>query len=335
MLEHGGAIERAARKWGIAPDAWLDLSTGINPEGYPVPAIPADVWRRLPDEGEALHEAARAYYGAASLLAVSGTQAALQALPLLRAAEQPGSRVLLGTPSYGEHARAWSRAGHRVHLVPLPELERHLDEAEVVVIVNPNNPTGDLRAVRELNAWHVRLARRGGWLVVDEAFIDVSADSLSLAESSAREGLVVLRSLGKFFGMAGARAGFVCAVPALCDRLRVELGPWHVSGPAQFAALAALRDGTWQRRARVRLVDAGARLEALLASFGITTRGTSLFRFWQNQRASALHEHLARTGILTRLVRDCDPPGLRFGLPGAEREWDRLARALHAWRALT
>lgn len=328
MLEHGGRIQEAARRWGIAAETWLDLSTGINPDGYPVPPIPASAWHRLPDGVEALHAAARAYYGCASVLAVAGTQAAIQALPRLRAR----SRVAIGVPAYSEHARAWSRAGHRVAEIPHALLEARIGEADVVVVVNPNNPTGDVRARKRLLEWHAALASRGGWLVVDEAYLDASGAE-SLAPAAEAPGLVVLRSLGKFFGLAGARIGFVCAAPSLLEALAEELGPWHVAGPAQIAACAALADRAWQARARAQLEQAAARLGALLQSFGIATRGTSLFRWWQDSRAPSLHDALARTGILTRLFRNCEPPGLRFGLPGAEAQWRQLAQALGEWRA--
>jgi cobalamin biosynthetic protein CobC len=328
VLEHGGGIQEAARRWGFAAQAWLDLSTGINPDAYPAPAIPPSAWRRLPEGDEALLEAARAYYGCASVLAAAGAQAAIQALPRLRAR----SRVAIGAPTYGEHARAWSRAGHRVAELPHARLDANLPEADVVVVVNPNNPTGDIHCRERLLQWHAALAARGGWLVLDEAYIDATGAE-SLAPAAGAPGLVVLRSLGKFFGLAGARIGFVCGAASLLEALAEELGPWHVAAPAQIAARAALADRAWQARTRARLAQAAARLGALLESFGIETRGTSLFRWWQDTRAPSLHDALARKGILTRLFLDCRPPGIRFGLPGEEPEWRRLARSLGQWRA--
>jgi cobalamin biosynthetic protein CobC len=61
MLEHGGRLREAARRYGIPLDAWLDLSTGINPGPWPVPAIPVSAWARLPEDDDGLIDAARAY----------------------------------------------------------------------------------------------------------------------------------------------------------------------------------------------------------------------------------------------------------------------------------
>lgn len=322
MLEHGGKLRAAARKYGIPEHEWLDLSTGINPEGYPVPALSPEAWRRLPDGDDALRAAAARYYGNESLLPVAGSQAAIQALPRLRTR----SRVAVPSPTYGEHAHAWRRAGHVVRELTAEEIDASLDALDVVVLANPNNPTG-LRFSREtLLGWRARLAARGGWLVVDEAFMDATPED-SLVNEINEPGLIVLRSLGKFFGLAGARVGFVFADPELLRALEEELGPWAVTGPAQAVATKALSDGAWQEAMRARLVAASTRLARLLAERGFTLAGgTALFQWVRTPHAASLHEQLARRGILTRLFTA--PASLRFGLPGSEAQWQRLARAL-------
>jgi L-threonine-O-3-phosphate decarboxylase len=326
-FEHGGQLRRAAKRYAIRLADWLDLSTGINPWPYPVSPVPLEVWQRLPeDEDEALLDAARAYYGCASILPVAGSQAAIQALPRLR----PACRVGILYPTYYEHARAWRRAGHRVCEYDAATLAGALDRLDVVVLVHPNNPTGESFAPAALLEWHTRLAARGGWLVVDEAFMDATP-AASLAPFAERDGLIVLRSLGKFFGLAGARLGFVCAAPPLIARLAEELGPWAVSGPARHAAREALADRSWHETMRARLPAAAARLAALLAAHGLAPHGgTALFQWTRTPQAARWHERLARRGILTRLFRD--PPALRFGLPGEESAWGRLAEALAALR---
>ncbi len=323
MLEHGGKLRAAARQYGIPEHAWLDLSTGINPEGYPVPALPPETWRRLPDGDDALRVAAARYYGSESLLPVAGSQAAIQSLPRLRTT----SRVGILSPTYGEHAHAWRRAGHVVRELTVEAAEASLDALDVVVLANPNNPTG-LRFARDtLLGWRARLAARGGWLVVDEAFMDTTPGG-SLVEKTDEPGLVVLRSLGKFFGLAGARVGFVFASHELLRALEDELGPWSVSGPAQKVAALALADCAWQEAARTRLTSDSARLGRLLAEHGLASSGgTALFQWIHAPQAAALHEQLARRGILTRLFTT--PASLRFGLPGGEAQWQRLAQALH------
>lgn len=322
--EHGGAIRRAAARYGIPVGSWLDLSTGISPWPYPVPPLPCEAWQRLPEEDdEGLLALARDYYGGTALLPVAGTQAAIQALPRLR----PRGRVGILHPSYCEHARAWRRAGHRVREAEARVLVNALDTLDVLVLVHPNNPTGERWPAATLLEWHARLAERDGWLVVDEAFMDATPE-VSLAPHAAQHpGLIVLRSLGKFFGLAGARVGFVLACAPLLARLAEELGPWTVSGPARHAAQAALADRAWQAAARTRLREASARLAALLAAHGLAPHGgTALFQWTRTPQAVALHEALARCGVLTRLFRE--PHSLRFGLPGSEPDWQRLDEAL-------
>lgn len=323
MLEHGGRLQAAAKKYRIPIGEWLDLSTGINPAGYPVPALPPEAWRCLPDGDVALRAAAAGYYGNESVLPVAGTQAAIQALPRLRAP----SRVAVLSPTYGEHAHAWRHGGHAVRELVADEIEPALEQFDVVVLANPNNPTGLRLDGDRLHAWRARLAARGGWLVVDEAFMDATPDA-SLVSRATLPGLIVLRSLGKFFGLAGARVGFVFAAREWLDLLDEELGPWGVTGPAQTVAAQALSDFAWQETTRTRLLGASARLGRLLAEHGlIPSGGTALFQWVNTPRAAKLHEQLARRGILTRLFTT--PASLRLGLPGDESQWQRLARALH------
>lgn len=206
------------------------------------------------------------------------------------------------------------------------DLERAPERCEIVVIVNPNNPTGTCLPPEALLALHARLARRGGWLVVDEAFVDAQAEA-SLAPFAARPGLILLRSLGKFFGLAGARVGFVLAEMSLLARLNEALGPWSVSGPARQVATLALRDGAWQRETRARLEHDSARLAALLRAHGLTPAGgCALFQWVRTAAARTWYDALARSGIL---VRHFDRPrSLRFGLPGDEAQWRRLEHVL-------
>ena len=321
MLEHGGHLLAAAKRYGIAPQEWLDLSTGINPLGWPVPALPADVWRRLPEEEDGLLAAARAYYSTSHLLAVSGSQAAIQTLPTLRAA----CRVGMLRPTYSEHHHAWKKY-HRVIELHADNIPDALDQIDVLVLCNPNNPTGERFATDTLLTWHARLAARGGWLVVDEAFIDAEP-ALSITHHTGEAGLIVLRSLGKFFGLAGLRVGFVAAWPALLAQIQETLGPWHVSGPARWIARHALQDTAWQTSTREQLLHDSARLAALLTHHDAAPSGsTALFQWVRTERAAALHEALARRGILTRLFDA--PTSVRFGLPGLENEWNRLEMAL-------
>lgn len=332
MLEHGGRLLSAARAYGIAPEAWLDLSTGISPFGWPVPPIPATAWSRLPQDDDGLLDIARAYYGAAHLLAVAGSQAAIQALPGLR---RP-SRVGVIAPGYKEHAHAWRRAGHAVESLPASALLDEVERFDVVVLIHPNNPGGDRFTRTQLLDAHASLAARGGWLLVDEAFMDATP-AQSLCGEAHREGLIVLRSVGKFFGLAGARAGFVAAQPQLLETLHEQLGPWTLNGPARHVLMQALADRAWHAKARDWLKSSSASLASVLSRHGLNPgAGCAFFQCWQDARAEAVHVALARQGILTRLFEGegeksaARPACLRFGLPADASALQRLERALAA-----
>ena len=323
-LAHGGRLHNAVRDYGIALEDWLDLSTGIAPWPFELPAIPLSAWARLPEANDGLVAAASAYYGVEQLLPVAGSQAAIQMLPRLRA----HSRVGVLSPCYAEHAHAWREAGHEV--VEITDSEPLLDQIDVLVVVNPNNPTGRLCSREQLLGWHAQLAERGGWLLVDEAFIDITPEH-SLAAEAGREGLIVLRSFGKFFGLAGARLGCVLAAEPLLQALAERLGPWTLNGPTRVIAAQCFADQTAQARQRERALQASQRLADLLSAHDLEpTGGCGLFQWWQGARAGAVHEFFARRGILLRLF-----PGdssLRFGLPADEAQWQRLAQVLKELR---
>lgn len=321
-LHHGGRLRAAAARYAIPLESWLDLSTGINVNGWPVRTPPASTWVRLPEEEDELNASACRYYGAEAVLPVAGSQAAIQALPQLRAA----SYVSVLNPGYAEHAHAWQRNRHTVTAVTPAQIDAALATSDVLVIIHPNNPTGDVFSTAQLLAWHAELAERGGWLIVDEAFMDATPES-SLAPHAWMPGLIVLRSLGKFFGLAGARVGFVCAHPQLLTRLNHLLGPWTVNAPARWMAIAALQDDAWHERIRQRLLQDSRRLQALLCRHGLVPTGGSAFFQWiRTDRAAEIFAGLASQGILTRLFNQ--PDSLRLGLPGSESEWQRLASAL-------
>ena len=325
---HGGDLDAARRRFGAPEGGWLDLSTGVSPHAYALPPLAPEAWRKLPqpDAEAALIGAARDAFGApaaARIVVSSGTQAAIQALPRLGRVDL---KVAVLGPTYGEHAHVWRAAGHDVHeIVSLDEA----DEADVTVIVNPNNPDGRVIDGGTLLALHASIAKRGGWLVIDEAFADV-APGVSIAGSAGRPGLVILRSFGKFFGLAGLRLGFVLTDDAIGDKFAASFGPWAVSGPALEIGRTALADSAWRETMRARLADDARRLDALLAGAGISVvGGTSLYRLIKIDNATRLHDGLARQGILVRIFDD-RPTLARIGLPGDAAAFERLADALNS-----
>ena len=331
-LHHGGRLDQASAAFGEPPEGWLDLSTGINPFAYDALTIHPDLIRRLPHDGDlgGLLLAARSAYGldaATAVAAAPGTQAIIQILPHLR---EPSTVAVLG-PTYEEHVACWRHAGHSVSEVDsLPDALA----ADIVVAVNPNNPDGRLIPASALAEAAEELYRGGGLLIADEAFADV-APEFSTAPLLPLPGLVILRSLGKFFGLAGLRLGFAAGDAEIISAIRERLGPWAVSGPAITIGHRALLDRRWQEDMRQTLGDARRQLDLLLAGNNLTViGGTDLFRLVEADDAGRIYEHLARHGILTRYFPS-HSRWLRIGLPGSDGNQVRLAEALNGLCAET
>lgn len=322
MLEHGGHLIDAAEKYKIPLSEWVDLSTGINPNGWAIPEIPTKCWQRLPETSDGLNSAAKRYYQCESILSVAGSQAAIQTLPLLR----PLSKVGVLTPGYAEHAYSWKKAGHDVIELTAETIESQLHQLDVLIIINPNNPTGQHFKKEQLLRWHQQLNQHGGWLIVDEAFIDTTRKHC-LSSDHGTKGLIILRSIGKFFGLAGIRCGFVIGPEEILNRLNEKLGPWAISHPSRYIAIQALNDTEWQKHTQKTLKLQSARLTLLLTKNGLMPNGcTDLFQWIKHPDALRTHELLAQRGILTRLFKQ--PSSLRFGLPKNERQFLHLEKAL-------
>ena len=319
MREHGGNLDLAQQRFGGRAEDWIDLSTGINRLPYPVGEISAHYWQALPSrlEIDALHQAARhAYRTVAPIVAMGGAQAAIQLLPQLA----PCGQVRILAPTYNEYAPVLLAAGWRVEEV------RELDAlagADLAIVVNPNNPDGRYHAPKDL----LSVLPRVGHLVIDESFVD-AVPELSLAAEAGRPGLLILRSFGKFYGLAGLRLGFAIGNEADIAKLAAASGPWPVSGAAIAIGCRALRDDAWAKATSARLAQDCARLDGMAQSRGWRlVGGASLFRLYEMPDALAAQEKLARARIWSRVFAQ-NPTWLRLGLPGAEAEWSRLAEAL-------
>jgi len=332
-------LHAASKQYGIPLEDWLDLSTGISPYSYPLPAVPIECWQRLPETNDGLEAAAINYYGSEFLLPVSGSQEAIQSLPLLFSNKQ---RVGIINPAYHSHQQAWQDAGHEIITLNLDEVDANISALETLIIVNPTNPSAELFTPETLHNWHQQLKQRGGMLIVDEAFIDATPEN-SLIKEKPEAGLIVLRSIGKFFGLAGIRLGFVWAEDKILKQLAHQQNDWSVSHPARWAGKIALQDKAWQQKQKVLLPTESQRLEDMLEELIFTrpcksggvyfnttnnhVQRTALFAFFRHPHAKKLHQQLAQKGILTRYF-DC--PALRFGLPANEHEWKKLESALDA-----
>ena len=319
MLDHGGNLDVAVKRYGGRFDDWIDLSTGINRRPYPVGELQSRHWSALPSGSDidALHEAARqAYATAAQVLATAGAQAAIQLLPRLA----PRGQAKILAPTYNEYAAILNAAGWSVEDVA--DLEA-LSGADLAIVVNPNNPDGRRHDPAKL----LELVPRVGRLVVDESFAD-AVPGLSLASEAGRPGLIVLRSFGKFYGLAGLRLGFVLGNEADVAAFDGMLGPWPISGAAIEIGRRALLDRDWTDATIARLTRESLRLDALAKEASWTLLGgTPLFRLYEAGDARAAQARLAGAKIWSRIFKDA-PGWLRLGLPGSDEEWARLAAAL-------
>lgn len=309
--DHGGGVDAAVAKWGGTRDQWIDLSTGINPIPYPVPHLSDRAWSTLPDQSaqDALISAARSFWKvpkAAGVVAAPGASALIARIPALR----PPGHVQISQPTYNEHGRAFSAEGWVLS-----------DQSnDTVVVVHPNNPDG--RVLSDANDLpHAEM------LILDESFCDTSP-SASMIRHAAKPGVIILKSFGKFWGLAGLRLGFAIGDPLLLARLEQMMGPWPVSGPALAAGTAALTDQAWAEATRERLARDADRLDQIMASAGASVvGGTPLFRLYDTDRAKNWQDRLAKHHIWSRIFPYSNR-WLRLGLPGGPDEWGRLEAAL-------
>ena len=305
--DHGGGLDAAIAAYGGARGDWLDLSTGINPVPYPMPDLPADAWTALPDEAAfaRLYALARHFWGIpeeAAIIGATGASAIIAALPRVL----PKGDVCIPGPTYNEHGAAFAAAGWGLGQ----------DPSHALVAVHPNNPDGHIWQVSDCEA---------AYTVIDESFCDVTPDQ-SLIHLAARPGTVVLKSFGKFWGLAGLRLGFAIGDPEIIGKLTDLLGPWQISGPALSIGAEALSDPAWADDTRARLKADAARLDTLVTKHGAElVGGTTLFRLYNLQNASALQDKLAQHRVWSR-VFPYAPDWLRLGLPAPDR-WAQLEAA--------
>ena len=323
MRDHGGDIDRARTRFGAGD--WIDLSTGINRTPWPAGPLSGHALHALPTASDLtrLRQAAAGWFGCdpALVLPVAGASAAIQLLPHAL----PRGRAAVLSPTYNEHAASLRAAGWQVDE---PRTIDALHGAGLAVIVNPNNPDGRNWTPDEIRA----LASRVGHLIVDESFADPRPD-LSVA-GVLPENATVLRSFGKFWGLAGLRLGFAITQPPVARQLAERAGPWPLSGPAIQIGTAALADTAWARATITWLAEAALHLDQTLGKAGARlVGGTHLFRLYDLPGAAQMQERLARSHIWSRTF-PYNPRWLRLGLP-ARDEFARLHAALGQRTMLT
>ncbi|VAW98738.1 L-threonine 3-O-phosphate decarboxylase [hydrothermal vent metagenome] len=330
---HGGQLNSAVNKYNIPKSEWLDLSTGINPNSYPISDIPVSVWHRLPENDDDLLRNAANYYQCKSVIAVAGSQVAIQLIPSLFSKATVG----LIQPGYYEHAKHWAEHNHTVvkfqhklshnnNFSLIDDINKKINTLDVLVIINPNNPTGVCFNKQQLIQWHEILIKRNAYLIIDEAFMDTD-QSNTLLSAELLPNLIVLRSLGKFFGLAGIRVGFVFSNKKILDKISKLQGPWPISGPSRWLASKALADTSWQNITRINLYENSKKLKSLLSHHNlIPSGGSNLFQWVKTEHAELIFNKLNQNAILTRLFKN--PSSLRFGLPKNELQWKKLDDSL-------
>ncbi len=323
--KHGGHINKAIKQYKLDKDNCIDLSTGINPMGWPVPLIPESVYRTLPDSDNLLEIAAK-YYKSQQLLATAGSQQSIEILPKIL-----GEKLTIGivSPTYAEHFYSWKKNGHNVLILHPHEVNENLEKLDCLLIVNPNNPTGYLFHQQQLLNYldYFKNKAKPSYLIIDEAFMD--GNDRSLIPYLNNGPLIILRSIGKFFGLAGIRCGFLFAETGILKTVSLELMPWSISHPTRWIVRQALADQKWIAQNQQYLIQQSRKLKILLSThFGknIKISGCSLFQtvFCDNSEIICLS--LATQGIFVRLLDKKN--GLRFGLPKNNKEFQQLTFAL-------
>ncbi|MBD2859110.1 threonine-phosphate decarboxylase [Spongiibacter sp. KMU-158] len=328
--EHGGDVRKLQQQFNLPADAVWDLSTGVSPFAYPLPAMPISELQQMPYPKPELQAIAASYYGVSEdqLLAAPGSQAIIQILPRLR----PRSRVLLPAIGYEEHRYCWQRAGHELHFYhDTQQIEALLatQPIDVLVVIHPNNPTAEYCCHESIKTWRNSMAE-DSWLIVDEAFIDAEPER-SVSNLLPMAGLIILRSVGKFFGLPGLRLGFALADRKLLNELKDELGPWPICALAQWAGVQLLADFAWHSEARNRLLVASQQLctELKIALPELDwVRQTPFFcsTMLAIDHALEIQHAMAQQGVLVRVYRTDGQACLRVGLPPLGRRLSDLYR---------
>lgn len=324
---HGGNLVSASAHFDIPVEQWIDLSTGINPEHYPVDHLPLSSYCALPYISDEFLSAVTHYYTPAYIqkntnpkkilnhfLAVSGTQTAIQVLPTLL----PAFPILLPEVGYQEYRQQWQHRALPTHDYPSMDNDAaglYIDQAikqqpqQHILVINPNNPTGIAFSKEQLFHWAKALDPQA-YLIVDEAFIDSAPDNSVLTKvlpSDMPDNIIVLRSFGKFFGLAGIRLGFIFANAAIIQQLEKAIGIWQVNGPAQAIAIAALNDSAWQQSNRTAIAKNAAFTQKLCTTIQEKCERvihSDLFSsyYFSHIQADHINHQLALAGILTRVI---------------------------------
>ncbi len=323
---HGAVDPTALRAEGADPTMLIDFSSNQSPMGA-APGVAAAVAGAVVDaypdpRASALTEVLAQRHGLSpeQVIVANGSTELIRLIAQL--ALGPGDTALSLAPSFGEYAVATQLAGARFLEVRL----RHrgagegffCDESALLAalaelrprlcwLCSPNNPTGATLPAEFLAS--LVTGHRDTLFVFDEAYCDLLTAPQWGPEVLAAGNLVVLRSMTKYWGLAGLRLGYALTDPSLARLLRAAAPPWSVNACAQAAGAVALADHRHLSLSIARLVEERDRLVTELRRSGWTVEPTSAgFFLVEVENASATRSALLVHGCL---VRDCTS----FGLP--------------------
>lgn len=326
---HGGQLKSIQARYDNVIESWLDLSTGVSPFSYPIDASHLKSTQQLPDQSNLLRDAAKSYYGAVDLKMVPGSIWAICHLPIILKSthnlDASTHRVLLPRQGFSEHKNAWQEHGFQLDFYEQYPTQGQLKQANVCVVINPNNPSAQIMNEGELRSIYHGIKENSGVLIVDEAFIDCDLNrSVSHwpETKNACEHIVILKSFGKFFGLPGLRIGSVIACSKILKTVDVLLGPWPINTLGEQVAIQAFQDIDWQKNAKKIIEKRCAELHRVLKTFFNDIHNTALFNTVYTHEAETIYAHLLTNGIYVRLLDD--KTGLRFGLPSSESQLKRL-----------
>lgn len=324
--KHGGNLLALQRRLSQHPSAaklnWIDLSSAVNRHPWPVPEIPIGLWHELPDLN-ALNQAAADYYGGGNFVTIAGTQQAIEALPnmLFAAEKRAKTKVLIPDVGYQEHGFAWSKWCYQLEAYQ----EYHtLSERDwqVLVLIQPNNPSAKTLTLTQLHDLVEIAQAKDAYIILDEAFIDAVSGASVIEFYQTKNwpsSLIVLRSVGKFFGLPGARVGFCFAQPRVLEALSSVVGPWPVATPSAWLLTQAFKDVHWQYQAMEDLAQRNRRfaqqLQPLISSLceTVSWQRSELFFTLFSDSAENVFQWLQTLGIHVRLGQGW----LRFAVPAA------------------
>ncbi|BCE01204.1 aminotransferase class I/II-fold pyridoxal phosphate-dependent enzyme [Marinicellulosiphila megalodicopiae] len=326
-LNHGGNLIQSSTLYNIPIDQWTDLSTGISPFIYPVPIVPQSIYARLPYECPKFTQAVKQYYKVDHFLAVPGSQTAIEQLPVLLKQISTVDNVLIPFAGYQEHRFHFAKQQFQTDMYSSFNVDKAFDEIKNalnkqpshVLIIQPNNPTGIVFSFEQIETI-LKQIHNDAFLVIDEAFIDSSSRPSILEKLNQHKNLIVLRSVGKFFGLAGLRLGFVFAQPSILTLLNEQIGKWTVSSPTQFIATQALLDTEFHKQTLHNILQKNKDTQAEFKNIQAVASQvfvSELFISYLLDRVQAedIFEDYAKRGVLLRLIEVDDSSSLiRVGL---------------------